>query len=57
MFQFKCPICGKRLFDASKIPKEEIIISTKCKNCNNAPEVKLIKENIKTENIPSKGIR
>lgn len=47
MFQFKCPICGKRLFDASKIPIEEIVISAKCKYCKNAPEVKLSKENIK----------
>lgn len=30
----KCPVCGKRACDVSKIPKEKLYIELKCPNCN-----------------------
>ena len=54
MIQFKCPVCKKRIFDSSKIPKEQVCIQAKCPQCNKFVDVLLKEENIKI-NIPSKG--
>lgn len=32
--KMKCPNCGKRAFDISKLPKERITIELKCPHCN-----------------------
>lgn len=34
MNRMKCPCCGKRAFDISKFPKEQIEIELKCPNCH-----------------------
>lgn len=54
MIQFKCPVCKKRIFDSSNIPKEQVCIQAKCPHCNKFVDVLLKEENIKI-NIPSKG--
>lgn len=33
--KMRCPICKKRIFDISKIPKEDIQIELKCLKCFN----------------------
>jgi endogenous inhibitor of DNA gyrase (YacG/DUF329 family) len=37
--KMKCPICSKRVFDISKIPKEQIIIELKCPQCGKLVKV------------------
>jgi uncharacterized Zn finger protein len=32
--KMKCPECGKRAFDISVLPKEQIEIELKCPNCH-----------------------
>lgn len=34
MNKMKCPCCGKRAFDISRLPKEQIEIELKCPNCH-----------------------
>lgn len=34
MRKMKCPNCGKRVFDISKLPKEKIEIKLKCPQCH-----------------------
>ena len=34
MNRMKCPCCGKRAFDISRLPKEQIEIELKCPNCH-----------------------
>ena len=29
----KCPVCGRRAFDISKIPTEQIEVELKCPHC------------------------
>jgi len=31
----KCPFCGRRVFDVTKLKKEEIQIEMKCPKCKN----------------------
>jgi predicted RNA-binding Zn-ribbon protein involved in translation (DUF1610 family) len=31
--KMKCPNCGRRAFDISKIPKEEVEVTLKCPQC------------------------
>lgn len=33
MKKMKCPNCGRRAFDISRIPKEEVEITLKCPQC------------------------
>lgn len=47
MYQLKCPICKKRIFDVSKIPNEEIIIETKCSNCKQITKLAITTKNLK----------
>jgi len=32
--KMKCPRCGKRAFDISTLPKEQIEVELKCPNCH-----------------------
>ncbi len=32
--KMRCPNCGRRAFDISKIPQEEVEITLKCPQCN-----------------------
>lgn len=34
MNKMKCPCCGKRAFDISRLSKEQIEIELKCPNCH-----------------------
>lgn len=34
MNRMKCPCCGRRAFDISRLPKEQIEIELKCPNCH-----------------------
>ena len=36
-FRMKCPECGKRAFDISGLPKEQIEIELKCPNWESLP--------------------
>ena len=31
--KMKCPKCGRRAFDISRLPKEEVEVSLKCPQC------------------------
>ncbi len=31
--KMKCPNCGRRAFDISRIPKEEVEVTLKCPQC------------------------
>lgn len=31
--KMKCPNCGRRAFDISKLPKEEVEVTLKCPQC------------------------
>ena len=33
MKKMKCPNCGRRAFDISKLPKEKVAVSVKCPQC------------------------
>lgn len=55
LIRMKCPVCGKRLLDISKLPKEQVSIEVKSPCCRKIVNLKLIKENIK-EIRSSKGI-
>lgn len=33
MKKMKCPNCGRRAFDISRIPKEEVEVTLKCPQC------------------------
>lgn len=37
--KMKCPKCGRRAFDISKLPKEEIEVTLKCPQCGNFASV------------------
>lgn len=43
-FRMKCPECGKRAFDISGLPKEQIEIELKCPNCHHFVRVACIAE-------------
>ena len=32
--KMKCPRCGKRAFDISPLPKEQVAVELKCPNCH-----------------------
>jgi peptide subunit release factor 1 (eRF1) len=42
----KCPKCGKRAFDISKLPEEKIEIEMKCPNCHQFITVSCVEEMI-----------
>lgn len=47
MHQMRCPKCGKRLMDISKLLNEDIAASLKCLNCKNIVRINLEKKNVK----------
>ncbi|MFP3153392.1 hypothetical protein LQZ18_02990 [Lachnospiraceae bacterium ZAX-1] len=42
--KMRCPVCGKRVFDISKLPREPIIVATKCPQCKNFVDVPCTQE-------------
>jgi hypothetical protein len=44
MKKMKCPKCGRRAFDISKLPKEKIEVSLKCPQCKKLVTVPCIEE-------------
>lgn len=45
-YHFKCPQCGKRLFDALRLPREQVIVGFKCRNCNSSVVVEMSQKNL-----------
>jgi hypothetical protein len=48
--KMKCPLCGRRAFDISKIPKEKLEVELKCPHCKNVVIVPCTED--ATMNIP-----
>jgi DNA-directed RNA polymerase subunit RPC12/RpoP len=44
MTKMKCPKCGKRVFDISCLPKDQIYVELKCPNCHRVVSVPCTKE-------------
>ena len=42
--KMKCPKCGKRAFDISVLPKEQIEIELKCPNCHRFVRIMCVAE-------------
>ncbi|MDE1472157.1 hypothetical protein [Eubacterium limosum] len=42
--KMKCPECGKRAFDISVLPKEQIEIELKCPNCHRFVRIMCVAE-------------
>lgn len=51
-FRMKCPECGKRAFDISSLPREQIEIELKCPNCHHFVRVACIAEMLMKRNVP-----
>lgn len=45
-YKFKCPKCGKRLFDSLTLPHEKVVVSFKCRQCNESVEVEMTRKNL-----------
>lgn len=41
-----CPNCGKRVFDLSKIPSDEVEVALKCSQCHKVVIVKCTEDSI-----------
>ena len=37
--KMRCPTCGKRVFDLSQLPRDPIIVATKCPQCKSFVDV------------------
>lgn len=46
LYHFKCPRCGKRLFDSHTLPQERITVSIKCPNCKVPVVIEMSRKNL-----------
>ena len=45
-YHFRCPKCGKRLFDSYTLPQERVVVSFKCRNCNVPVLIEMSRKNL-----------
>ena len=42
--KMRCPLCGKRVFDISELPGEQVAITLKCPGCHQVVTVRCTRE-------------
>ncbi len=42
--KMRCPLCGKRVFDITELPGEQVAITLKCPSCHQVVTVRCTRE-------------